>query len=117
MRISDWSADVCSSDLTGKAQQLRRFVAQCHDLLDAFGVIVLAGARPLVGGAGVVGAIKLGAQRAIFGAEAADVDHAVMLARSAHPVADFVTFDALACPPRPEAGRVGTGCVGTGKVW
>ena len=52
---------------TREAEQLRGFMAQREDLRDARRVVVLAGLRPLVGGAGVVGRVDGFAQRAVVG--------------------------------------------------
>src|SRR3546814_18393778 len=41
MRISDWSSDVCSSDLV--AEQARRFAEAFDRILDQLGIIPVAG--------------------------------------------------------------------------
>lgn len=51
----------------GVAQQLGQFLAQVEDFLHDRAVVVLAGVRALVRGAGAVGGVDFFAQRAVFG--------------------------------------------------
>src|SRR3546814_16527689 len=47
MRISDWSSDVCSSDLIADGAHRHRAAAQHDDALAGAGVVDLAGCRSL----------------------------------------------------------------------
>src|SRR3546814_19410864 len=63
MRISDWSSDVCSSDLAQAAQHADRGVER--DVLERAAAVLLEGlldrrARPPFGGEGVVGVDREG---------------------------------------------------------
>lgn len=51
----------------GEAEQARQFLTQVEDLGHHRAVVVLAGVRPLVGGAGAVGSVHLFAQGAVVG--------------------------------------------------
>src|SRR3546814_13637533 len=90
MRISDWSSDVCSSDLTGDSRRMRQ--------IDHF----------IVGGAGRAarkGAIfdpnNVGVQAEVALGDAAVLDKAVAAAKAAQPAW------------RSEERRVGKECVST----
>src|SRR3546814_17372850 len=120
MRISDWSSDVCSSDLVPRADGDGIAVAQwCGDfqIQHDLRIVMLdrvACARRLTG----IRAIQVAARHHVDGAE-------ILLQRQvAAPFwrivlevvdRDLVERDARDVDPRSEASRVGNECVSTGR--
>src|SRR3546814_17684080 len=127
MRISDWSSDVCSSDLGLRAEDLReeslrRGVAVENAVLAAFLVID----DELHGDAGAAGPVGIRRRFAIAGEVARVVaGHHVLFEtapegvvfRLQSPAANFSRPGRQATTTRSEERRVGKGGVRTGRSW
>src|SRR3546814_20235542 len=99
MRISDWSSDVCSSDLLGRQREVADLIQeQCS----AIGALETAGPRFVGAGIGAAPhAEEFGFHQIQRDRRAIDRDERAAPARS------------LLVPPRSEERRVGKECVST----
>ena len=88
--------------VAGKTEQLGQFLAQAENLLHHRAVVVLAGVRPLIRGAGTVGGVQLFAQGAVVG-----VGHHREVAGELQADQPAVEVLGLGCLGHLRLGRVG----------